>query len=133
MTLVDGTGLPLSLFTSSPSRYEGHLVEPTLERAFGKEKVQRIIGDKGYDDDKVRASMAEQGIDFIAPNKRNRKHKTQDLRKLRRYNRRWIVERTFAWLHNYRRVVTRWERHVEMYVSFLHVAWILLIVNRVLK
>ena len=48
--------------------------------------------------------------------------KTQDGRKLRRYRRRWKVERLFAWMHNFRRLVTRWEYHIENFLGFVHLA-----------
>jgi transposase len=50
---------------------------------------------------------------MISPNRSNRKQKTQDGRPRRRYRRRWKVERLFAWMQNYRRLVTRWEYHIE--------------------
>ena len=133
MLVVDGKGLPLGSLVTSASPYEGNLLEPTLDRAYGGGQVRRLICDRGYDDDKLRKRLADRDIDLIAPNRRGRVHKTQDGRKLRRHLRRWIVERTMAWLHNYRRIVTRWERHVEIYTAFLHVVCILLIVTRVLK
>jgi len=52
------------------------------------------------------------GIELIAPNRENR-GQTQDGRKLRRYKRRWCVERLFAWLQWFRRLVTRYEYHIE--------------------
>jgi len=58
--------------------------------------------------------MTQYGIKMIAANRRGRA-KTQDGRPLRRAKRRWKIERLFAWLHNCRRVVTRWERHVGNY------------------
>jgi transposase len=51
----------------------------------------------------------EYGVEMISPNRSNRKQKTQDVRPLRRYRRRWEIERVFAWMQNYRRLVTRWE------------------------
>jgi len=42
-------------------------------------------------------------------------------RPLRRAKRRWKIERLFAWLHNGRRVVTRWERH-ENYLGMVQLA-----------
>ncbi len=46
----------------------------------------------------------------IAPHRRYRtKPKTQDGRPLRRYKRRWKVERLIAWLQNFRRVIVRYE------------------------
>jgi hypothetical protein len=45
------------------------------------------------------AELAQLGIELIAPHRRNRKKpKTQDGRPLRRYKRRWKIERLFAWL-----------------------------------
>ena len=55
---------------------------------------------------------------------------TQDGRAPRRYKRRWVVERFFAWLHNSRRLVTRWERHVENFVAMLQLACMRILLNR---
>jgi transposase len=55
---------------------------------------------------------------MIAPNRRNR-GRTQDGRILRRYRRRWLVERVFAWLHNFRLLVTRWEYHIENFLGMV--------------
>jgi transposase len=67
---------------------------------------EKLIGDKAYDSDPLEGELAQSGIELIAPHKRNRrKPKTQDGRELRRYKRRWKVERFFAWLQNYRRIV----------------------------
>lgn len=78
----------------------------------------RLIGDKAYDSDRLDRKLAETyGIEMIAPNRR-RRGRTQDGRPLRRYRRRWKVERLFAWLHHYRRLVTRWEYHIENFLGF---------------
>jgi IS4 transposase len=65
-----------------------------------------LIGDKAYDSDALDQQLSECGIEMISPNRTNRKQKTQDGRPLRRYRRRWKVERLFAWMQNYRRLVT---------------------------
>jgi transposase len=44
----------------------------------------------------------------------------------RRINRRWKVERLFAWMQNYRRLVTRWEYHIENFFGFVHLACLLI-------
>ena len=86
-----------------------------------KKRPCRLIGDKAYDSDKLDKSLEQElGVELIAPHKRNRKKKpTQDGRKLRRYVRRWKVERLFAWLHNFRRLVVRWEYHPDNFLGFL--------------
>ena len=58
------------------------------------------------------------GPGVIAPNKCHRRQMTQDLRKLRRYRRRWNVERLFAWLLRFRRLVTRYEHHAQNFLGF---------------
>src|ERR1700737_1307915 len=52
------------------------------------------------------------GIELISPHRSNRK-KTQDLRGLRRYRPRWKIERLFAWIQNFCRLVVRYERYAE--------------------
>jgi transposase len=83
-----------------------------------------------YDSNALRERLGERGIDLIAPDQPRRTTKVQDLRKLRRYRRRWIVERTFAWLHNFRRLVVRWDRHLTMYAAFFHVALIVVVLRK---
>jgi transposase len=77
---------------------------------------------RGYDSDGLDdLLMTQYGIEMIAANRRGRA-KTQDSRPLRRAKRRWKIERLFAWLHNCRRVVTRWERHVGNYLGMVQLA-----------
>jgi len=75
-----------------------------------------------------------QGIELIAPHRRNRKkqHKTQDGRSLRRYKRRWTVERTIAWIKHYHRLCIRWEKSTTMFQGFLHLGCTLLLLKEVL-
>ena len=81
-----------------------------------------LVGDRGYDSDGLDdLLMTQYGIEMIAANRRGRA-KTQDGRPLRRAKRRWKIERLFAWLHNCRRVVTRWERHVGNYLGMVQLA-----------
>ncbi|HEX8237764.1 MAG TPA: transposase [Abditibacteriaceae bacterium] len=108
----------------SASPAEVKLLEPALpalqEMPCGLlTKVKRLILDRGYDSDPLRFRLQERGIEIICPHRRNRKKpKTQDGRKLRRYKRRWKVERTFAWFGNYRRLLVRWEHHFTVYRGF---------------
>jgi transposase len=59
---------------------------------------------------------------MIARHQPNRKTRTQDGRALRRTRRRWKIERLFAWFHNSRRIVTRWERHPANFLGMIHLA-----------
>ena len=101
------------------------LAPRTVEERFVAELPERLIGDKAYDSDRLDDQlMRERGIEMIAPHRANRRpdRKTQDGRMLRRYLRRWKIERMFSWLYNYRRLVVRWEYHAENYLGLLQLA-----------
>ena len=93
-----------------------------------------MIGDRAYDSDPLDVRLKHQhGIELIAPHKINsRKPKTQDGRKLRRYCRRWKIERLFAWLHNFRRLVTRWEFYEANFLGLLQLGCILILMRNYL-
>lgn len=64
------------------------------------------------------------------PHRRNRKKpRPQDGRKLRRYRRRWKVERLMAWLQNFRRVVVRYEYHDANFLGFVLLASIIILLR----
>jgi transposase len=122
MAICDRHGLPVAVHVASASPYEPHLVPATLDARFLPDLPTRRIGDRGYDSDALDAQlMTQYGIEMIAANRRGRAP-TQDGRPLRRACRRWKIERLFAWLHNSRRLVTRWEYHVENFLGFLQLA-----------
>ena len=124
MGIIDAQGVPLALHTCSASPHEATLVEPTLASRALPELPEKLIGDKAYDSDPLDKNLLEKfGVEMIAPHKSNRKKPaTQDGRKLRRYVRRWKVERFFAWLHNFRRVVVRYEFYLENFDAFVKLA-----------
>jgi transposase len=98
------------------------LVEKTMDERIVPDVPERLIGDKAYDSDRLdRELMQTYGTEMIAPNRANRSQ-TQDGRPLRRYGRRWKIERLFAWLFNFRRLVVRYEYHAENFQGFLHLA-----------
>jgi transposase len=109
-------------------------MEMTVECVWTPEKPERLIGDKAYDSDKHdERLLKEKDIVLIAPNKVNRKSsiKKQDGRVLRRYKRRWKVERINAWLQNFRRIVVRWEYKAENYASFVLLGCLLIIIRNI--
>jgi transposase len=128
MAIADRSGLPLAAWIESASPHEVKLVEDTLNAMFIDEDPERLIGDKAYDSDALDQKMAARGIELISPNRENRT-KTQDLRPLRRYKRRWKVERLFAWLQNFRRLVTRYEYYALNFLGFLWLGCILILLR----
>lgn len=84
-----GAGFPVAIYTDSASPHKIKFVGKTLAEVFTRQLPERLIGDKAYDSDPLDAELSEQGVEMIAPHKRNRKKSaTQDGRKLRRYKRR---------------------------------------------
>jgi transposase len=123
MGIADGHGLPLALRTESASPAEVKLVPATLEARVVAEVPERLIGDKAYDSDRMDEQLLQEyGTELIAPNKINRRIATQDGRPLRRYVRRWKIERLFAWLFNFRRLVVRYEYHADNFQGLVHLA-----------
>jgi len=130
MGIADGHGLPLALRTESASPAEVKLVQATLEERIVAEVPERLIGDKAYDSDRLdQELMQNYGTEMIAPNKINRRTPTQDGRPLRRYLRRWKIERLFAWLFNFRRLVVRYEYHAENFQGFVHLGAIVILLR----
>jgi transposase len=134
MAIADGHGLPVALYVASASPHETQLVEPTLQSCFAPRLPQRLIGDLAYDSDPLDEELRQNhGVELVAPHKINRsKPKTQDGRVLRRRRRRWKIERLFAWLQNFRRVVTRWEYHDDNFFGMVQLACILILLKRYL-
>jgi len=136
MVLVDGEGLPLGVRLESASPSEVKLAEATLAevrvpQAKGRprQKPKRVIADRGYDSDPLRQRLRRRGIELIVPyRENNRQRRYEDGRKLRRYKRRWIVERTNAWLGQFRRLLVRHEHLLCTYRAFFYLAcfWITL-------
>jgi transposase len=134
MAIADGHGLPIAVYVASASPHETKLVEPTLQSCCAPRLPKRLIGDLAYDSDPLDQELRQNhGVELIAPHKKNRsKAKTQDGRAFRRYRRRWKIERLFAWLHNFRRVVTRWEYHDDNFFGMVQLACVLILLKRYL-
>lgn len=96
-------------------------------RGRARKNPKRLIYDKAADSDPLRKRLKRRGIDLICPHKANRSRPpTQDGRKLRRYKRRWKMERSIAWIGNFRRLVVRYEHKISVYRAFFHVACLLI-------
>ena len=135
MVVADGKGIPLGVHVASATPSEVTLIETTLNEVAVPRKARgrprknppRLIYDKAADSDPLRKRLARRGIDLICPHRTNRtKPKQQDGRKLRRYKRRWKIERTIGWIANFRRLVVRYERKISMFCAFVHVACLLI-------
>ncbi len=134
MGLADAEGLPLAVDAGSASPHEVTLVDATLDACFIEDLPARVIGDKAYDSDPLDHRLEEErGVEMIAPHRSNRrKPATQDGRPLRWYKRRWKIERLFAWLQNFRRLVVRYEYHLCNFLAMVKLGAIVILLRRVL-
>jgi transposase len=79
----------------------------------------------------LRRRLRKRGIELVAPYRSNNKERRyDDKRKLRRYKRRWIVERTDAWLGPFRRLLVRHEHLLSTYCVFFYLACFLITLRR---
>jgi IS5 family transposase len=86
-----------------------------------------VIASKGYDSDALRERLRRRGIVLLAPHRSNRyRTAPQDGRVLRRYRKRCIIERSIAWLGNFRRLVVRYDRSLTIYQAFVHNACLMI-------
>jgi transposase len=133
MAVADSRGLPLAVTIAEGSRHDVALTDQTLDAAFLDELPPKLIGDKAWDSQKHQTSLAEErNVELIAPTRKGKRpsKRKQDGRALRRYKRRWKVERLFAWLKNFRRLIIRWEYKAENYLGLLHLGCILILLRQ---
>lgn len=139
VVVASGEGVPIGILTAPANPHEATLAEqalgsvrvPRKGRGRPRTTTVRFIGDKAYDSKSLRERLKKRRIDLIAPQRKNAREKIQDGRKLRRYKRRWIVERTNAWLNtNCRRLTTRLKRSLAVFSGFILVAIIMICLRR---
>ncbi len=130
LAIVDRHGLPLSVSTHAANHHEVTLVQLSFDFYMIEAKPENLIGDRAYDSDALDKELKDDGVELIAPHRSNRKLKTQDGRRLRRYTRRWIVERFFAWLQWKRRLLVRWEYYASNFLGFVQLACILMLLKQ---
>jgi transposase len=130
MAIADGRGTPIAIGIASGPRGEAKLVEETLGNRFVRGRLLRLIGDKAYDSDPLDATLRKRGIEMIAPNHPRHWKTKQDGRQLRRYRRRWMIERVFAWLMRSRRLVIRYEHKAENFLGFVQLACVTILLRR---
>ena len=130
MAVADRHGLPIAIGIASGQRHETQLVIETLRARFLKPLPERLIGDRAYDSNGLDAELREMGVEMIAPHHCTRKQKTQDGRPLRRYRRRWHIERLFAWIQCSRRLITRFEHKAQNFLAFLKLRCVVILLRR---
>ncbi len=118
--LVDATGIPLAWTLTGGNRNDVTQLIPLIDAVppvrgrvgRPRKRPDRLTADRGYDHDKYRRQLRQRGIKpEIA------RRQTEHGSGLGRY--RWVVERTFAWLHQFKRLLVRYDRRPDIHEAFL--------------
>jgi transposase len=142
MLVVDGNGLPLGFHLDSANRAEVRLAERTLDtirvmrpRGRPRRRPEMLVADRGYDSSAFRQALRRRGIRMCIPPTRRpatwrRKRGRPVVARREDYRLRFTVERSFAWLGNFRRLLIRWEHYCDVYNGFFTVAVMIVCLRR---
>ena len=140
--VVEGNGIPLAISLSAGHRHEMTTARQTIEqirvpRPTGRPRTRPggLAGDKGYDANWFRDWLRRRRIRASIPRLSCRRTRPGRpvLYDERLSRRRWVVERTFGWLNNWRGILVRYARHSRIYMGSLTLAAILICLNALLK
>jgi transposase len=118
--ITDSGGVPLAISLTGGHRNDVTQLLPLVDSVgpvrgkIGRprQRAERLLADRGYDFDKYRRLLWARGVKPVIA-RRGDEHGSG------LGSQRWVVERTFAWLHNFRRLRTRYERRAELHEAFM--------------
>ena len=135
-SVTDANGIPLAVVTAAanvPETVLGAAALLSIPECVAVPFGVPVLADRGYDSDPLREQLAGEGFELVSPHRSNRtKPPTNDGRTMRRYKRRYKAERTFAWWHSFRRVVTRFEKTAKLYDGFVGMAAALMCLGKLI-
>jgi transposase len=142
MLVADGNGLPIGFYLASANHHEVRLAVPALQtvrvtrpkRGRPKQRPDELVADKAYDRKRLRRWLRSKRIKPTIPSYERRACKQprrgRPLKAGLGYAERWKVERTFAWLGNFRRLLVRHERYLSTLRAFFLIAFIFMSLKR---
>jgi transposase len=121
--ICDGRGIPLAIELTGANCHDSTQALPLLDAIpplqglSGRPRCRPdcILGDRAYDAEKIRRALRALHISPLLA-RRN----TENGSGLGRW--RWVIERTFAWLNQFRRLRLRYEKRADMHKAFLSLA-----------
>ena len=120
---VDTEGLPIAVAVTVASANDKAAAYGLIDAAAKRSpRLKKLWADGAYESAPLAEHAATRKIDFEVV--------SQQKGPFMPIPRRWVVERTFAWLKRYRRLVLDFERLAETVVAFIHVALTRLLLNR---
>ena len=132
MAVSDRAGFPVARHVSSASPHEVTLVEATLKDRLTHARPERMIGDKAYDSDPLDARLQRWGTEMIAPHRGKRTKKATQDGHYAAMPAAGKWSGFFAWLQNFRRLVTRYEYHAENFLGFVYLGCLMILLRRYL-
>lgn len=128
--ICDGQGTPLAIQLTGANRNDSRQALPLVDaippllgaRGRPRNHPDCVLGDRGYDAGYIREGLRTRNIPHLLA-KRNTAHGSG----LGQW--RWVVERTFAWLNQFRRLRVRYEKRAEIHEAFLVLACALICWN----
>ena len=121
--LTEGAGIPLAVSLTGGNRNDVTELLPLIDkippvrgrRGRPRRRPDQVFGDRAYDHDKYRRELWSRGIKPLIA--RRGEDNGSGLG-----TQRWVVERSFTWLHQFRRLRIRWERDPDQHLAFMHLA-----------
>ncbi|WP_344887036.1 IS5 family transposase [Streptosporangium longisporum] len=129
--IVDAHGTPLAVSVTGGNRHDVTQMLPLLAaippirgvRGRPRRKPRRLYADRGYDYPSHRRHLWKRGIKPVIA-RRGSPHGS-GLGTIR-----WVVERTFAWLHQFKRLRIRYEHRADLHQGLLDLACSLICLRR---
>ncbi len=124
--LVEGGGRPLAVCISGANTPDGKLLKATLDAVVvvrpepTEQKPQHLCLDKGYDNAPAEAIV--KGAGYVPHIRRIGEEKLDADQQKTHPARRWVVERTFAWLSRCRAILVRYDKRAELYLALIKLA-----------
>jgi len=128
--VTDANGIPFAAILTGANTHDVTQLLPLVDaippvrgkRGRPRQRPDSVYADRGYDSQPHRQELRSRGIKpYIA------KRRTPNGSGLGAF--RWVVERTLAWLHQNRRLRTRYERRADIHEAFLSIGCALICWN----
>lgn len=128
--IVEADGGPLGVVVAPANRHDSQLLRATIEAivverpAPNSWNMQRLCLDKGYDNPTGWDATMQTG--YVPHIRRIGEEKLDEHKRKRHPARRWVVERTLAWLSKCRAILVRYAKKSSNYLGLIQLACLLL-------
>lgn len=123
--------MPLAATLTAANRHDVTELIELVDRVapvgrHGRFKPRALLADRAYDSRRHRAELSARGITAKIA-RRNTDHGSGLGRE------RWVIERTFSWLHNHRRLARRYDRRADIHEAFLTIGCALICQQQLMR